>query len=86
MEVTSYKPYIEKLLTAEPWRSQGEGTDLCEGELDWDGSPHWLCKECGRIGVASYTAHHRAIPPPITIRDFILEALCRWGQSLISQK
>lgn len=63
--VYDYKPYIEKLLTTEPWRALGSSTqELCRGNnIDYDGTQHWLCLDCGRVGTASYPMHYPALHP-----------------------
>lgn len=55
--IEQYNPYIERLLHAEPWRAVGEGTSLCHGSLDWDGSDYWHCTGCGRIGSSPTPLH-----------------------------
>lgn len=55
--IEQYNPYIEKLLRNEPWRAVGEGKTLCHGRLDWDGTKHWCCSSCGRIGTSPTPLH-----------------------------
>ncbi len=62
--IDAYKPYIEKLLSTEPWRALGSSTqELCRGQVDYDGSKYWMCVECGRIGSATHPMHYPAVSP-----------------------
>jgi len=62
--IYDYKPYIETLLSTEPWRALGSSTqELCGGHVDYDGSRFWMCTGCGRIGTASHPMHYPALHP-----------------------
>jgi len=64
-KIEAYKPYIENLLRAEPWRAEPSNVDeLCSGAFDWDGSKYWCCHECGRIGSSPVPLHRPAAQPP----------------------
>lgn len=74
MIVEPYSPYIENLLQAEPWRaSQGTKQELCDGTIDFDGSPYWCCQKCGKVGTSSFQIHHPVRSPG----RFILDVLGR---------
>jgi hypothetical protein len=62
MIIEEYKPYIENMLLLEPWRDgpEAEGA-LCGGHIEWDGTRHWLCSDCGRIGTSLVQVHRRPV-------------------------
>ncbi len=64
MVIEEYKPYIENMLHAEPWRGGPNASEaVCEGKVDWDGTHFWICKSCGRIGTTVTTIHKPASTP-----------------------
>jgi hypothetical protein len=61
MIVEPFRPYIQNLLQAEPWRGgYGASSELCPGDIDWDGTAYWCCKKCGKIGT-SVTQYHAPV-------------------------
>ena len=82
----SYDPSLPRLAEQEPWRL-GKGLprnaldptwtpspldQLCDGEIDWEAETGWwVCKKCGYVGSAYYTAH-KPILHPLT---FFLQSL-----------
>lgn len=70
--IEAYEPYIEQLLRNEPWRAVGSAdSPFCHGVLDWDGTPFWCCRACGRIGRANVTAHTAPVHPGGDARSFV---------------
>lgn len=77
--IETYRPYLEGLLRSESWRAgPGDTTSLCPGDLAFDGSAHWHCRCCGRIGLLPTTQHFplKARPVPSLLQRFA-EGLAR---------
>lgn len=79
MIVEEFKPFIEQMLVREPWRD-GEPKEgpLCEGQIDWDGTAYWICKDCGRIGTSHVQMHRPPVCTPMhrafsTVWSFLLD-------------
>jgi hypothetical protein len=83
MQVKTVSPYIDRLLAAEPWRSEvGETTgQLCKGtveELEWDGGNKWHCLACGRIGHSAFPGHE--MPPKSPARLSLQDLIKHYAQ------
>lgn len=80
MIVEPYKPYIENMLRAEPWRGDAGPAGLCDGHITWDGTRFWLCTACGRIGTSYTQLHNRAVSPEQLLSDSLNEITRKWSE------
>jgi hypothetical protein len=79
-----HMPYIADLLLDEPWRAgQPDAPSSCHGAFLGDGSEHWLCLGCGRVGMGVKGRHAPVLHPDKVAKRFFRELAAAAGQRLM---